>query len=212
MEIAPLEQHWLNLLAQLEADLLLGKTVLQDLVAAHSTPDRHYHNLLHIQYLLTLTKLVEGTAKCLSAIKLAAWFHDYIYDSQAQDNEIKSATHAEKTLTELNISADIIRLVKQIILSTDKHQPLTSSIDNLIFLDLDLSILGASSDNYLQYAAAIRKEYSWLSDRDYRQGRKQVLNNFLAREKIYYTDYFARRLEPQARVNLANEIKILTFS
>ena len=164
MNINLLEQSWLDLLAKLNVDLLLGEAVLRDLIAVHSTPDRHYHNLHHIRDLLTQAKSIRHIAECFPAIELAVWFHDYIYDSQAKNNETKSAIYAESTLTQLNVSADLVHLVKQIIISTEKHQHLVNSIDNLIFLDLDLSILGAFSDRYLQYAAAIRKEYSWLSD------------------------------------------------
>ena len=204
-----LKLNWLNLLTELNADRLIGEAVFKDLVKAHSDSARHYHNLNHVRDLLSWAEWVREIAELSSTIELAAWFHDYVYDSQRQDNEIKSAIYAEKTLTRLNVAPDIIQTVKQIILSTQKHQPSIGSIDNLILLDLDLAILGASSDRYFEYAAAIRKEYSWLSDRDYRQGRKQVLTNFLARTKIYYTDYFYQSREQQARANLAREIELL---
>ena len=197
-----LKLNWLNLLTELNTDLLRGEVVFKNLVEAHSDSARHYHNLNHVRDLLSW-------AESSPTIELAAWFHDYVYDSRRQDNEIKSAIYAEETLTRLNIAPDIIQTVKQIILSTQKHQPSIGSIDNLIFLDLDLAIIGASSDRYFEYAAAIRKEYSWLSDRDYQQGRKQVLNSFLARTKIYYTDYFYQSMEQQARANLAKEIELL---
>jgi predicted metal-dependent HD superfamily phosphohydrolase len=203
-----LQLTWLNLLTELKADSLAGKAVFTELVVAYTQPARHYHNLRHIQELLDWAELVQQTTECLPVIKLAAWFHDYIYDPQAQDNEIKSAIYAEEALFQLGVAPDIILGVKQIILSTEHHQPLIDSIDNLIFLDLDLAILGASSERYLQYAASIRQEYNWLSDREYDQGRKRVLTNFLAREKIYYTDYFRQKLAHQAKVNLAREIEL----
>ena len=106
----------------------------------------------------------------MPVIQLAAWFHDYVYDPQAKDNEVQSAVYAQKAIEQLNVNPDIIKSVKQIILSTQKHQPLIDSIDNLIFLDVDLAILGTSSKQYFQYANAIRQEYIWLSDRDYRTG------------------------------------------
>ena len=71
-----------------------------------------------------------------------------------------------------------------------------------------LAILGTSSEGYLKYAKAIRLKYSWLCDRNYQQGRKQLLNNFLVRERIYYTDYFYQKLELQTRENLKAEIEL----
>lgn len=210
MNIALLKSRWHSLLQNLQANSQLGEIIFVDLVNAYSHPARYYHNLEHIQHLLTLSEKVRDISDRFTVLQCSAWFHDYIYDSQAKDNEIKSAVYAEKILNALNVSPDITQLVKQIILSTQKHQPLITNIDNLIFLDIDLSILGTSTDKYLKYAQAIRKEYSWLSSRDYQQGRKQVLNKFLARDRIYYTDYFYQQLEVQARANLEAEIELYT--
>lgn len=208
--LALLKFSWHSLLQNLPANSQLGEVIFVDLVNAYSHPARHYHNLEHIQHLLALSEKVRDISDRFVVLQFSAWFHDYIYDSQAKDNEIKSAVYAEKMLNALNVSPDIIQLVKQIILSTQKHKPLINSIDNLIFLDLDLSILGVSTNKYLKYTQAIRKEYSWLSDRDYQKGRKQVLINFLARERVYYTDYFYQQLEVQARSNLKSEIESYT--
>ena len=208
MKIALLQSSWYSLLHKIQANSQLGEVIFVDLVKAYSHPARHYHNLEHIQHLLNLSEKVRDISDSFAVLQFSVWFHDYVYDPQAKDNELKSAVYTEKTLNKLNVSPDLIQLVKRIILSTQKHEPLTDNIDNLIFLDADLSILGASSDKYVKYAQAIRQEYSWLSDRDYQQGRKQVLADFLARERIYYTDYFYQQLEVQARANLEAEIKL----
>ena len=208
MKIASLKYSWYSLLQKIQADSQLGEVIFVDLVNAYSHPTRHYHNLEHIQHLLNLSEQVREISDNFVVLQFSAWFHDYVYSPQGEDNEFKSAIYAEKTLNNLNVSLDIIQLVKQIIISTQKHEPLIDNIDNLIFLDADLSILGASPDKYLKYAQAIRQEYSRVSDRDYQQGRKQVLANFLARERIYYTDYFYQQLEMQARDNLEAEIEL----
>ncbi|MEO0686684.1 MAG: hypothetical protein AAFY76_16995, partial [Cyanobacteria bacterium J06649_11] len=204
--IAFLRANWLNLLDKLNADLSIGRAIWTDLVAAHSVSTRHYHNLEHVRDLLNLT-LAQPVVSSLTTLELVAWFHVYIYEPQQQDNEINSAIAATTALTRLKVSPSTIKTVKQIILSTQKHEPLIEGIDNLIFLDLDLAILGTSTARYQKYAAAIRKEYSWLSNHDYQQGRKRVLSNFLNRNNIYYTDYFYQNREAQARVNLAREIE-----
>jgi predicted metal-dependent HD superfamily phosphohydrolase len=208
MNLSWLKSNWFSLLAELNVDRSLGNEVFADLIQTYYSPNRHHHNLHHIQHLLSLSKSIAEKSDRLSVIQLSAWFHDYIYDSKAKDNEIKSAIYAAETLIQLNIPPDIIQSVKQIILSTQKHQPLIDSVDNLIFLDLDLAILGTKPNSYLKYAQAIRQEYSWLGDRDYQRGRKQVLTSFLARERIYYTDYFYQKLELTARENLVAEIEL----
>ena len=205
MNVNSLKSNWFGLLPESPASFQMKEAIFNNLVDTYSEPARHYHNLNHIRHLLALITEAKTTVERPTVISLAAWFHDYIYDSQAKDNEVKSAVHAVKTLDELDIASGTIESVEQIILSTQKHQPLIDTIDCLIFLDIDLAILGSPSAKYKKYAQAIRQEYSWLSDRNYQRGRKQVLTNFLARERIYYTEYF-QQLESPARANLRTEI------
>jgi predicted metal-dependent HD superfamily phosphohydrolase len=78
-----------------------------------------------------------------------------------------------------------------------------------VFLDLDLSILGASEDDYDDYTKLIREEYSCYSAEEYRNGRIKVLKGFLNRERLYFTDYFHKKYEVRARENIEREIKSL---
>jgi predicted metal-dependent HD superfamily phosphohydrolase len=72
-----------------------------------------------------------------------------------------------------------------------------------VLIDADLAILGADDPAYRAYADQIRQEYAWVSEPDYRMGRRQVLECFLARPKIF--DLLAHLEEP-ARRNIAAEI------
>lgn len=208
MKIDSLDSNWLRLLTVTNANLAIGTEVFKQIVKAHCDSTRKYHNLNHVQHLLALIEEAKTIADNLTVVQFAAWFHDYIYDPQANDNEFKSAEYAEKILNTLGVASDLIQSVKQIILSTQKHVPLINTVDNLIFLDVDLAILGTSPNKYQEYARAIRQEYSWLSDRQYQQGRKQVLTNFLTRKRIYYTDYFYQKFELKARFNIVSEIRL----
>lgn len=207
--ISQLRSSWFNLLEQLQVDKNLGESIFANLIKAYSDSARHYHNLYHLQHILNSLTEVRESIVNFPALQLCAWFHDYIYTPQAIDNEMESAIAAEKILSRLKIDFDTLRLVQQIILSTRKHEPFLKETDNLIFLDVDLSILGTSPNKYLAYSQAIRKEYSHLSDRDYQKGRKQILTQFLARKRIYHTDYFYKRLEFSAKRNLQTEINSL---
>lgn len=206
-----LQSNWFKLLTQFEVDQQVVTEVFSNLIRAYCAPERHYHNLNHIQHLLDLIEQVTAICDRRSVLYFSAWFHDYIYEPQVKDNELKSAVIAEQTLNKLNLPPDLIQSVKQIIVSTQKHQPLLNNIDNLIFLDIDLAILGSSMLQYQQYAQAIRREYAWLSDREYKQRRTKILTQFLTRKRIYYTDYFYQQLESAARANIISEINILTF-
>ena len=207
--IERLKFSWCDLLAKLSADSQSGDCLFSMLINAYGDRNRSYHNLKHIDELLGLLERVKDSSDNFNALGLAAWFHDYIYNPQAADNEIRSAAYARKAMKELNIDSQTIEVVTQIILSTQHHIPLIDGIDNLIFLDVDLGILGSKPERYQQYARSIRQEYNHLSDRDYCQGRTKVLKQFLAKSRIYYTDYFYQQLESQARNNLQAEIELL---
>ena len=50
--------------------------------------------------------------------------------------------------------------------------------------------------------AQIRAEYAHVPDEEFRQGRQRVLSGFLARPRLYNTEYFHSMFEAQARKNL----------
>jgi predicted metal-dependent HD superfamily phosphohydrolase len=75
-----------------------------------------------------------------------------------------------------------------------------------MLIDADLHILQAPIDEYMAYAKAIRYEYGYISDDDYREGRTKFLEGFLSRPNIYY---HLRHLDEYARSNMRHEIDIL---
>ena len=177
-----------------------------DLVAAYSSSNRFYHNLAHIQQVLEVISQARSLAKNLPELQLAAWFHDVIYNPKADDNEEKSAEYAAVVLHRLNLPTEAIASIKNLILTTKTHQASPEDIDSQILLDADLSILGTSNSGYQAYSRAIRQEYAWLCDREYRDGRLRILQNFLQRQRLYHIPLFFVRLEQQARKNLQAEI------
>ena len=207
--IQKLRLSWLDLLDSSLAETKFEAKIFTSLIDSYTSRHRSYHNLNHVYDILNWIELVKDFAENTDILRFAAWFHDCIYDPQSLDNEAKSAVEAERALEALNIDREIIKKIEQIILSTKNHQPSIASIDNLLFLDLDLAILGTNPARYREYAKAIRQEYNHVSDRYYQTGRKKVLTQFLNRERIYYTDYFYHRLETAARKNLQAEINYL---
>jgi predicted metal-dependent HD superfamily phosphohydrolase len=185
--------------------------VFELLVTAYTLPDRHYHNLNHIQHLLTiLERFNQGKLREPMAVFLAIWFHDFVYNPQAIDNEIQSAKTARALLTNLGASIDLIVRVEQLILATQGHQVNPKDFDRCVLLDADLAILGADPIRYQAYARSIRLEYDWVSDTAYQTGRIQVLESFLQRDRLYHTDLLFDELESIARLNLAQEIAFLS--
>ncbi|QCE43512.1 hypothetical protein E9099_07835 [Psychroserpens sp. NJDZ02] len=146
----------------------------------------------------------------LDSLRFAIWYHDIVYKSTKKDNEEKSALFALKRLKRINFKPERAQSVEHLILSTKKHNILvTQNNDNAVLLDLDLSILGTDWNTYKKYISNIRKEYKIYPDFMYNPGRKKVLNHFLERENLYFTEHYKKQYEQQARENLSREIKLL---
>jgi predicted metal-dependent HD superfamily phosphohydrolase len=73
-------------------------------------------------------------------------------------------------------------------------------------VDADLSILGTNAETFDAYDRAIRAEYDFVPEEQYRAGRMAVLREFLERPSIYVKLPFQRAFEAQARVNLQRAI------
>jgi predicted metal-dependent HD superfamily phosphohydrolase len=175
--------------------------LFDELAACYGQPTRHYHNREHIADCLAEFATVRDQAQYPNEVELAIWFHDAVYDSQASDNEAKSAEFAVARLRALGIEAVAWERIASIILATATHAGL-SAIDEKLMVDADLAILAADSAKFAAYDAAIRREYAWVPEERYRPARVAVLQNFLARAYIYHTGSFRQRYEARARKNL----------
>jgi predicted metal-dependent HD superfamily phosphohydrolase len=146
-----------------------------------------------------------------SAVQLAIWFHDAVYDPRAKDNEAKSAELAATLLHPLGVPAGTIDRVANLVKATAHlaSAEAPAERDAAVLLDADLAILGAAEERYRRYAADIRKEYGFVSDADYRKGRAAVLKLFLGRPRIFHTPVMFEEGEARARANLAAELKEL---
>lgn len=177
--------------------------------AAYAEPARHYHNLGHIHALLVWAKEYQAQLHDYTAVRFAIWFHDAVYDTKRSDNEERSAALAVQTLQRLKISTPLIQTVESMILATKAHQLGELNSDAAWFLDFDLAILGSAPEFYQAYAQAIRQEYRWVPRVLFRRKRRQVLESFLQRERLFFTAEMRARLETQARRNLQEELTLL---
>jgi predicted metal-dependent HD superfamily phosphohydrolase len=201
-----LEHKWYHCWQDLPTDQTELDRVLKLIINAYTQPDRHYHNLTHIHQVLMTLDRFSGSIDNPIVVSLAGWFHDFIYDSQASDNELQSAKAAGELLTNLGLPCEQIDRVQELIMATQGHQIIADDLDRCIFLDADLAILGTEPDRYQAYSRSIRLEYSWISDLAYQAGRTRVLESFLQRDRLYYTEILFGELESIARQNLQAEI------
>jgi predicted metal-dependent HD superfamily phosphohydrolase len=198
---AHLHKSWRELLTPFESPPDVCERVFAELTVRYNSPDRHYHTLEHIEAMLELLPQ--------AALALAVWFHDAVYDTRAADNEERSAALGDEMLQPLYVPPEIQAETRRLILLTKRHDTREDDADGRRLLDADLAILGAAEDEYDRYAKAIRQEYAWVPEDDFRRGRQRVLENFLQRRWIYFTDGMREQREVAARKNLRREIASL---
>ncbi len=189
---------------------LISEPLRAELVAVYTAPGRHYHDLRHIEALNALADACADAIADRDAVEAAIWFHDAIYDTRREDNEERSAALAEERLAG-SASEDRIARIAAMIRATAGHAMPdfsggAAAQDCALFLDMDLSILGSPEADFDAYEAAVRREYDWVTDEQWRQGRRAVLAGLLARPAIYTTARFRVSHEAAARRNLARAI------
>src|SRR5579864_605057 len=115
-----LDRQWLEMLKPFAVPRPLAETTFTQLVAAYSESGRFYHNLSHIEDVLTTIGRLMGNTRH-PALHFAAWFHDAVYDTRATDNEEKSAVLAATRLIEMHIPDSIAAATEHLILLTKNH-------------------------------------------------------------------------------------------
>jgi predicted metal-dependent HD superfamily phosphohydrolase len=184
--------------------------LIMELQARYAEPQRHYHTWDHIEALLTHFETIKHALHDPVSTLWALYWHDAIYDPHRPDNEDASADllvgDAAGLLTDLSLKrADrIIRATKEHLVPSDISE--SDRHDLQIFLDIDLSILGARDDVFDTYEENIRKEYAFVPDDVYTQARSSILSGFLKRERLYFSDHFFKLWEHKARANLERSI------
>jgi len=178
--------------------------VTEGLLQRYAEPHRHYHDQRHLREVLDAVDRLAHHADDLAAVRLAAWFHDAVYDPRACDNEERSAALAQSALPP-PLADEVARLVRL----TAEHSPQPGDRDGAVLCDADLAILGADEQRYDEYASDVRREYDHVADDAFRTGRTAVLARLLARDRLYSTATAYDLWEDRARANLRRELSVL---
>ncbi len=178
----------------------------EQLEAAYADPGRGYHDLTHLVEVLThVEELMAADDPDRDAVRLAAWFHDVVYDQEG-DLEERSARRAESALAGSPLAAEVARLVRL----TGSHRPEDGDRAGQVLCDADLAILAADPQRYASYTRGVRSEYSAVPDADFAAGRAAVLRDLLDKPSLFSTEAGRRRWEQRARANVEAEIRALT--
>jgi predicted metal-dependent HD superfamily phosphohydrolase len=192
--------------AELAGDSPTSRTEWAALVAAWSEPHRRYHDLAHLAAVLGLVEALGGAVD-LDAVRLAAWYHDVVYDPERDDNEEISAQRARAGLRGL-VDDDRLAEVERLVRLTAGHDPAPDDVDGAVLCDADLAVLAAPAESYAAYASAVRAEYGHLSDEEFTAGRTAVLEHLLSLPALYRTAA-AQPWTAPARANMTAELVLL---
>ena len=188
--------------------------VLADLRNRYAEPQRRYHTWAHIEALLGWFALRRDHLHDPAAVELAILFHDAVYDPARSDNEAQSAQLLRDA--DLPDVSDDARLRAVRMIEATAAHGLADNLDEndrsdmAEFLDMDLSILGAAPAVFDGYERAIRDEYAFVPEALFRAARRGILERFLERPTLYFSDWGHERFEARARSNIAASIAALS--
>jgi predicted metal-dependent HD superfamily phosphohydrolase len=202
-----LQARWHDLADRL--GLVGERRVFDTLAACHSQPQRHYHTLAHVAECLHLLDGLHEVARDPDALELALWFHDAVCDTQAEDNEERSAELALETLHAAGAERQLAERVAALVRATDHSLGASAAGDAALICDLDLASLAAEQPAFEQNTALIRREYDWVDDTEFDRRCVVFFQDLLARERIYRTRAMRARFEERARANLVNGLSSL---
>lgn len=191
-----------------ELGLVQAGAVGEDLLLRYAEPHRRYHDQAHLLTVLgTLDVLAPEAAP--PTVRLAAWFHDAIYDPKREDNETASARLAERSLAPLGLTDGIRTEIGRLVRLTASHDPPSGDWPGALLCDADLAVLATSARDYDRYRSEIRAEFAHVPDAAFRIGRRLLLGTLLSRPAIYHTRAGHLRYETAARANITRELAAL---
>ena len=179
-----------------------------DLRLRYSEPRRAYHTLHHLMECLELFGETRHLARRPTEVELALWFHDAIYDPKRHDNEVRSAEWARRELRKAGADEATAGRVYDLVMVT-RHEAEPETSDQQLLSDIDLGILGARPSRFDEYERQIREEYRHVPSPTFKAVRRQLLQGFLARPRIYHTPWFHEQRERAARSNIERSLRQL---
>lgn len=185
--------------------------------AAYREPQRGYHDWSHIIDLLSKLDSMKALAVRPDLIAAAIFWHDAVYLTRNADGLLRpdaENVRASAALFERHSKFDKsdTDAVRDLIMATADHLNARATIERYpgfsrdldLFLDLDLSSLGAPWPAFERNLARLRFEYAWVPEPLFCLGRLQMIETFAARgDALYRLDETRKLWAEKADENLA---------
>jgi predicted metal-dependent HD superfamily phosphohydrolase len=171
----------------------------------YAEPHRRYHDRAHLLQVLRMVDQLAGDED-LYVVRLAAWFHDAVYDLPEREltNEEASARLSVRELGRAGFEQEDLTQVARLVRLTATHAPGARDPEGELLCDADLAILAAPAERYDAYVEAVRAEYAAVPEEQFLAGRLAVLEP-LADGEIFRSGK-AQSLKAAARANLDREL------
>lgn len=164
------------------------------LAEAYGDSARGYHDWSHIEDLLGKLDQLSRLATRVDLIAAAIFWHDSVFvtdmgEGRARPDADNVSDSAALFRAHSRFDAVEAHAIEAMILATAQHLTAVApdappyadfSRDLALFLDLDLSSLGASWDVFWDNFGRIRAEYPFIPERDFLRGRQAGLRSFAA--------------------------------
>lgn len=194
-------------MSELEDLVLVNEEAVRPLYEAN---DWAYHNYGHAKTVEIRSARLAGVyrldAESTAILRVAALWHDAIYDPASKTNEDDSAKALMAEGPNPQEYWPLYTVAAGAVASTAHKEPPFSLI-GAILCDVDLgSGLATENDEYFENSKKIKSEYvaAGFTDEDWLVGRLKFIDAMLGRPRIFYTSEYAH-LEERARLNLVTE-------
>ena len=197
-----------------------SEEMLARIIAKHNEPHRHHHGVPHLDDLARkLWPLIKNAARENQVfIVLMIGWHDFIYSTKMDEysyNEGNSAVEAAQAVHAADIDTGVSFVVQRLrmgIEATKEHATDGQDFFLQLFLDADMSILGAKPETYRWYRANVMAEFlaGGTTREEYLGGRAAFLQDLQRRmakggNPIFKTEAF-KHLERPALENVKAEL------
>lgn len=184
------------------------------LLGQWTAPGRAYHGTTHLVEMFwaleELTEAGELDEEQARVARIAAWFHDAVYNPRAAAgaNEAASAQQARDDLTALGVDSAVTDEVARLVDLTAEHRAQSDDHLGQALCDADLWILSAPASRYAEYTQQVRHEYGHVPAQAFRTGRRRVLEH-LAAGGLYATGHARAHWEGRGQQNVQHELRLM---